>query len=247
MIDARENTASAFFLSHLLESSDPVAAAGKYELKLELFNSAANLVNITDAGILLKVPTIDTPFGLGTVPTAAPDPEHLILDGAGKTVAFRLVLHVDNNPCQAEIYETTVGAASAGPCGFIEYPAGSSAHISFKARHPHDFATFSFNTYRGSTGALLIACASGPVAPGSLNGFVRAVADTVGLFAKDVLVADLITGCPGGRAAFAETLHLDALATDGWSILDYLDRDAIPKAFALTPAPVAVAVVAPSA
>jgi hypothetical protein len=70
---------------------------------------------------------------------------------AGKTVAFRLVLHVDNNPCQAEIYETTVGAAHAGPCGFIEYPAGSSAHISFLEKHPHDFATFNFGTYRGST------------------------------------------------------------------------------------------------
>jgi hypothetical protein len=171
------------------------------------------------------------------VPTAAPDPEHLILDGAGKTVAFRLVLHVDNNPCQAEIYETTVGAASAGPCGFIEYPAGSSAHISFKARHPHDFATFSFGTYRGSTGAVAIACASGSVGASPLNWFVRNMAS---VFAKDVLVADLIAGCPGGRAAFAETLHLDALATDGWSILDYLDRDAVPKAFALTPAPVAV-------
>ncbi|MCX6844749.1 MAG: hypothetical protein NTX53_21000 [candidate division WOR-3 bacterium] len=244
MIDARENTASAFFLSHLLESSDPADAAGRYELKLELFDSAANLVNITNAGILLKVPTIDGPFGVGAVPTAAPAPEHLILDGAGKTVAFRLVLHVDNNPCQAEIYETTVGAASAGPCGFIEYPAGSSAHISFLAKHPNDFATFSFNTYRGSTGALLIACASGSVGASPLNGFVRNMAS---VFAKDVLVADLITGCPGGRAAFAETLHLDALATDGWSILDYLDRDAVPKAFALTPAPVAVAVVAPSA
>ena len=237
MIDARENTASAFFLSHLLNGGDPVAAAGKYELKLELFDSAANLVNITDAGILLKVPTIDGPFGIGAVPTTAPDPEHLILDGAGKTVAFRLVLHVDNNPCQAAIYETTVGAASAGPCGFIEYPAGSSAHISFLAKHPNDFATFNFGTYRGSTGALAIACASGPVGASPLNGFVRSAAS---VFAKDVLVSDLITGCPGGRAAFAETLHLDALATDGWSTyLDYLDADAVPKAFALTPAPTA--------
>ncbi len=237
MVDGRENTASAFFLSHLLNGGDPVAAAGKYELKLELFDSAANLVNITNAGILLKVPTIDGPFGVGAVPTAAPAPEHLILDGAGKTVAFRLVLHVDNNPCQAEIYETTVGTASAGPCGFIEYAAGSSAHISFLARHPNDFATFSFNTYRGSTGALAIACAAGSVGASPLNGFARNLAS---VFAKDVLVADLITGCPGGRAAFAETLHLDALATDGWSILEYLDRDAVPKAFALTPAPIAV-------
>ena len=237
MIAARENTASAFFRSHLLESSDPAAAAGKYELKLELFDIAANVVNITDAGILLKVPTIDGPFGVGAVPTAAPDPEHLILDGAGKIVSFRLVLHVDNNPCQAEIYETTVGTASAGPCGFIEYPAGSSAHISFKARHPNDFATFNFGTYKGSAGAMAIASASGSVDASPLNGFVR---DMVSVFAKNVPVTDLIAGCPGDRAAFAQTLHVDALATDGWRILEYLDQDAVPKAFALTPAPVAV-------
>jgi hypothetical protein len=237
MIDARENTASAFFLSHQLQGGDPAVAAGKYELKLELFDSAANTVNITDAGILLKVPTIDGPFGVGAVPTTAPAAEHLILDGYGKTVAFRLVLHVDNNPCKAEIYETTVGAASAGPCGFIAYPAGSSARISFKAWHPNDFATFNFGTYKGSTGALAIACASGPVGASPLNGFVN----TADVFAKNVPVTDLVGGCPGGRAAFAETLHVDALATDGWSILDYLDRDAVPKAFALTPSPVDVA------
>ena len=58
------------------------------------------------------------------------------------------------------------------------------------------------------------------------------------MFAKDVPVADLVRSCPGGRAAFAETLHVDALATDGWNTyLDYLDKDAVPKAFALTPAP----------
>ncbi|MDD1617772.1 MAG: hypothetical protein LUQ28_15145 [Methylococcaceae bacterium] len=39
------------------------------------------------------------------------------------------------------------------------------------------------------------------------------------------------------KAAFAENLHVDALATDGWSTLDYLDDDATPVAFALEPKP----------
>jgi hypothetical protein len=82
-----------------------------------------------------------------------------------------------------------------------------------------------------------IACASGSVGASPLNGLVR---DPASVFAKDVLVADLVAACPGGRAALAETLHVDAMASDGWSILEYLDRDAVPKAFALTPAPVAV-------
>jgi hypothetical protein len=49
-------------------------------------------------------------------------------------------------------------------------------------------------------------------------------------YSKDVAVSTLLTSnTPGGmtpcdRAAFAETLYVDAMATDGWSTLDYLDR-----------------------
>lgn len=47
----------------------------------------------------------------------------------------------------------------------------------------------------------------------------------------------LVDACPGGAAAFAETLHVDAVAIDGWSIVRYLDAHAVPKAFALQPSP----------
>ena len=77
MVDARENTASGFFLSHLLKGGNAAAAAGKYELKLELFHADGSLVNLTDEGVLVKEPTIAAPFGPNTVPTAtaaeAPD------------------------------------------------------------------------------------------------------------------------------------------------------------------------------
>ena len=231
-IDARENSASAFFLSHLLNGGNAATAAGKYELKLELFDNAGNLVNMTNAGILLKVPNVDGPFGTGTVTTVPPTAEHLILDGDGKIVAFRLVLHVDNNPCQAEIYPTSVNGHAAGLCGFISYPPGSNAHISFKARHPNNFATFSFGTYRGSSGIMAVASCSGPVGASPLNGFLRNAAS---VFAKDILVVNLVGGCPGGKGAFSENLHVDAIVTDGWSILEYLDANATPKAFALEP------------
>ncbi len=232
MVDARENTASAFLLSHLLEGGDAAAAAGKYELKLELFNSAGNLINLTDEGVALKVPTTDAPFGPGTVPTVPAPPEHVIPDGSGKVVGFRMVVHIDNNPCEAIIYPTSVGGNSAGPCGFINYPPGADAHISFKARHPHDFATFNFGLYRGSAGEILDV--SGSVGDSPINGFVRSAAS---VFSRDVPVTALVDACPGGAAAFAETLHVYALATDGWSILQYLDAHAVPKAFALQPSP----------
>jgi hypothetical protein len=233
MVDARENTASAFLYSHLLAGGDAVAAAGKYELKMELFNNTGTLVNLTDAGVSVKVPTTDAPFGPATVPTVAAPAENLIVDGVGKVVGFKTVVHVDNNPCQASIYPTRAGGNVAGPCGFIMYPPGSDAHLWFKAKHPNNFATFSFGTYRGSSGIVPMASASGPVGASPLNGFVRSPAS---IFAKDIPVAALVAGCPGAQAAFAETLHVDALATDGWSILDYLDADAVTMAFALEPA-----------
>ena len=238
-VNARDNTASAYFLSHLLGGGDPEVADGKYELKLELFKSDGSLVNFTDEAVLLKVPTVDAPF-VGVVPTqlVAHSPalpgdmeDRVIRDGAGKIVAFRVVLHVDNNPCNAEIEDVTVNGIAAGPCGFVSYTPGSDAIISFIARHPHNFATFNFRVDKGSSGLVAAASASGSVVGPVVNGFTRNAAS---LFTKNVPVATLLGTCIG-KAAFAETLHVDAIATDGWSTLDYLDGPATPKAFALEP------------
>jgi hypothetical protein len=241
MIDARENSASAFFLSQLLEGGDALAAAGKYELRLMLFNSAGNLVNLTDAGILLKAPAIDGPFGPGTVPTTAPAAEHLVLDGAGKIIGFRLVVRVDNNPCDAVIYDASVNGHAAGPCGFIAYPAGADVHLSFKARHPNNLARFKFTIVKGSSGYLNSACAPFDptvswtalplVGDNPVNGYSRSPAS---IFSRDIPVATMVGACPGGKAAFGENLSVYVLATDGWNDrLQYLDAYALPKAFAL--------------
>jgi hypothetical protein len=230
MVDARENSASAFLLSHLLSGGDAAAAAGKYELKLELFDGAGTLINWTDAGVLPKVPTIDAPFGALTVPMVAPAPEHLLLDANGKTVAFRLVVHVDNNHCQAAIHPVSIAGAAMDPCGFIKYAPSSLVHVSFLARHPNDFAMFSFGTYRGSSGGVAAASASGSVRGPTINSFTR---DAASEWVKDVPVADLLAGCV--KAAFAETLYVAAMATDGWSILTYLDASGTPLAYALEP------------
>lgn len=244
-VNARDNTASAYFESWLLEGGDAESAAGKYELKLELFKSDGSLVNLTDENVLLKVPTVDAPFP-AIVPTqlVAHFPAQLgdmedrvIRDGAGKIVAFRVVLHVDNNPCQANIVDVSVNVNSAGPCGFIQYPPGADAVISFTARHPNDFATFNFQVHKGSCGSVDSASANGSVAGPMVNGFTRNMAS---LFTQNVPVTELLSGGSCGtvciKAAFAETLHVDALATDGWSsTLDHLDADAMPKAFALEP------------
>lgn len=249
VLDAREDLATAFFQTHLLAGGNAEAGAGKYELKLELFNptvSADNPVNLTAAGVQFKVPTVDAPFGTGTVPTAVPTAEHLILDG-GNLVAFRLVVRVDNNPCEAEIFSVVNPPGLTGltvdvNCGFIEYSPNDSrlARVAFRARHPHNFATFSFTIYRGASIYVPEAGASGSVAVGPINGFGR---DSSSLYTKDISCHTLLTSNkpPGSpdcqKAAFAENLYVWAMATDGWSTLSYLDASGLPKAFALAPLP----------
>lgn len=238
-IDARTNTASAFFLSHLLNGGNAATAAGKYELKLELFKSSGTPVNLSDEGVLLKVPTIDGPFGSNTVPTdlVAHFPAHLgdmedrvIRDGSGKIVAFRLVLHVDNTQCAADIYPVNVNGNSADICGFVQYQPGDDVHVSYRAAHPNNFATFDFSIARGSSG--VVETANGGVGDNPVDGYARTSSS---IFSKDVPVEDLLGTCP--KAAFAENLHVRALATDGWSKLSYLDAHATPVAFALEPTP----------
>ena len=245
-VDAREDSASAFFESHLTQGGDAVLGAGKYELIFELFKisgGTATLVDFTANGIALKVPDVDAPFGSGTVTFVDADDHHRFKDGSGHTVAFRLVLHVDNNPCQALINQVYVDAPAnvAGPCGFIEYANKntSKAHISFVAHHPHKFATFNFTVVKGSTGGVAAASDSGQVDQGGTDarGFHNTPASS--LYEKDVAVGDLLNanGIMCEKAAFGETLHVDAMATDGWSRLSYLDRDGTPMAFALEPSP----------
>jgi hypothetical protein len=243
-VDSHEDSASAFFMSHLTQGGNAVLGAGKYELKFELFHTAggtATPVNLTTSGIALKVADVNAPFGSGTVTTVDADDHHRFKDGVGNTLAFRLVLHVDNNVCDSAIYPISgIGLTVDADCGFIQYQPGTSAHISFMASHPHDFATFTFSTVRGTATGVPDAEAAGQVNVAAANGFVR----TGNVFSKDVLVNTLLTvntamgHTPCTKAAFSEMLIVQAMATDGWQLLSYLNPVPNPKqaAYALEPA-----------
>lgn len=240
MISPRENNATAFFLSYLEAGGDALAGAGLYELKLELFKivgGAPQRVNLTDAGIKIKVPVGAAPFGPGEVPAVDAPAPNLLMD-AGKVVGFRWVLHVDNNRCWRDIGDVMVGANAAGPCGFISYAPGDTAAVTFRAFHPNGFATFGFGVTKGSSGGVPDASASGLVTDPAPNGFMSMGS---GWCRKDVPVSTLLNaaGTSCTKAAFAETLDIDALATDGWDRLSYLDSGpgdgASTKAFALEP------------
>lgn len=243
VLDERYDLASAYFDT----ASLPLADQGlKYELKLELFKLvgvAMQPVDLTAAGIEIYEITDPAPLSGGTYVTSPPTADRILtVPGVpgSHTVAYRLVLHVDNRPCYGTInMELLTGGIGAGRCGFLEYHPGNAVTLSFQAGHPGNFAWFSFWGVRVHT-ALPSATASGFVDVAAANGFNRAG----DIFSKSIPVATLLTEnevLPPGetscsRAAFAEGLHVYALASDGYSRLTYLDLPTDLRAFALTSA-----------
>ncbi len=211
-------------------------AAGRYKIKLEVFDKDGVAVAPGAGTFDFIVPTGMATDGVTILTRKAYSSE---IEGN----SFIFYIHVDNNPCEAEIYETSVNGIAAGPCGFIEYGSGDDVHLSFKARHPNGFARFRFTIVRGSSGYVNIACA--PFNPAAdwanmplvsqtpVNGFNR---NASSVFSKDVDEAAMRGICR--KAAFGENLYVAATATNGWVRLSGLDASALPKAFALEPEPV---------
>jgi hypothetical protein len=74
-------------------------------------------------------------------------------------------VYVDNNPCEAEIYPVSGAALMVDDnCGFIAYVNDTdNATMRFKARQPHHYATFWFETYRANSVGVPEATCSGRV------------------------------------------------------------------------------------
>lgn len=253
VLNEHYDLASAHFDSSAALWLPGVVGRGKFELKLELFKKvggAVQRVDLTAEGIDFAETTSHAPFLEDEIFTAVPTSDRVLtqlVGGATHVVAYRLVLHIDNRVCYGTINDVTVAGVGAGPCGFLEYDADAmpapSAVISFRASHPGNFAAFSFTTTRVIT-HLPSASAHGLVQAPAVGGFGR-VGDT---FSKSVPVSTLLHELEGAtscvRAAFAETLHVYALATNGYYRLDYLDAprpywedpsQVDVRAFALTP------------
>ena len=188
-------------------------AAGRYEIKLELFDAAGSLVNWTAAGIELRITDQDAPFGTGTITTSLAPNVNRILSGSD-TMGFKMVVRVDNNRCFADIHALGGDVTPDPDCGFHNYSSSSDdATLSFVARHPNHFATYSFDVVRGSGSVH-------PVTTGGVAG--EAGADSfllVGGFTyeRSVSVGDLFVGATCENAAFSELLQMTTMATDGYS------------------------------
>jgi hypothetical protein len=183
------------------------AAAGVYQIKLEIFDSAANLIDPSAATFAFIVP--QSVAADGTITARAADPSEL--DGGG----FVFNLHIDNNPCSANVDPPSIsGIGIVNVCGFLGYDSTMSpVAIDFEATHPNGFAVFDFSMIRGTTdvGTPDVA-AWAEVAATSAGSYAG---DGVGDFSASFTVGTLLSAsCV--NAAFAEQLYVAAKATTGW-------------------------------
>ncbi len=177
--------------------------SGKYQLQVKLFDSLGQPVDIAALGIVFAVPTDPDSFGnINTIDAASLG---LV---SGNTMV--ITLHVDNNRCYANIAPPTINSLEADPCcGVLQYQTDDEVNLSFQARHPHNFARYSFSVVRGANGVASIPSTQ-----------VSAATVNYPLSVNDLLNTNLPVGCPLDGcpvAGFSENLYVDSMATDGWS------------------------------
>ncbi|MCD2423794.1 hypothetical protein LQ567_13545 [Niabella pedocola] len=205
---------------------------GLYEFKLELFNQSGTLLtNVPKT--TFKVPKFDD------ADTSVNAPDELL---AGVTAtsadAFKVLVRVDNSVCNSAVFTVNVNGAPAASdcCGFVKYkPEGAEAdlELSFLATHPNDFAVFSFGVSKGTCGGVANAGALGMVIDDA-SGYTLAA----GIYRKHFTPVQLLDTCyagGSGKAAFAETLSVIAMATDGTYRQSGKDAPYRVAAFALEP------------
>jgi hypothetical protein len=165
---------------------------------------------------------------------------YLTLDPAipGNALSFSLKVMVDNSQVVANINDAClldangnpVIGGTSGPCGFIQFPTPpNSVLLSFVATEPFNRARFSYSLIKGSTGSIL--GASGYVF-NSASPFTL----SLGTYSDKPTIASLLGTC--NQAAFAESLTVNSLATDGSTALCEIGGPYSASrisAFALTP------------
>ncbi|WP_442265589.1 hypothetical protein ACSIGC_14995 [Tenacibaculum sp. ZS6-P6] len=208
---------------------------GLYEFILELFDKNGNKVtNIPNQ--LFQVPDFDT----FTPSINAPAINLVNNIGTNTCSAFKMVMRIDNSSTQADIYKIKVDGVEVNPtcCGFVPYEnVNSNIEIKFRAYHPHNFADLSFVVQKGTCSdsvqtrktnarGMVIGNAITTTSPNYIrNEFSE--------YTKTFKPADLLGICASEeKAAFAQRLYVNALATNGDHEIDAYDSSKL-VAFAL--------------
>jgi hypothetical protein len=191
---------------------------GLWQIRVELFDAAGNLVDPEALGIKWRVP--ESNDLTGTIPTE--DAATLGLVNAALNCMI-LTVRVDNNPCAAAIAAPTLdGSAAADECGVMDYTGKLQiVAMPFTALQRNRFATYAFAVQRGAVSPPEVSV-SGEAAPNAPS-MPAAPTETV---------ANLLDSCT--TAGFAEHVYVWHLATDGWSRQSQYDASDI-RAFVLAP------------
>ena len=205
---------------------------GLYEFALELFDQAGNLLS-NIAKSTFKVPD----YNDADATVNAPD-DLLAAVTVTTANAFKMLVRIDNSASHSDVFTVKVNGlpAASDCCGFVNYkPGGVEADLdlSFLATHPNNFAVFSFGVNRGTCGDVPVADASGMVID-SASGYAL----NSGIYDKHFTPSQLLDTCylnGTGKGAFAETLSVIAMATDGTYRQSSKDAPYRVAAFALEP------------
>ncbi len=193
--------------------------SGIYQLKLELFDSNGQPIDIAAQGIVYAVPR--DPDASGVIESDYASDLNLVHGNA-----MIINLNVNNNHCKALIDAPVIGGQSADTCcGVLNYSSATdSVDMPWEAIHLHNFATYSFSVVRGSRVVLQ--------ETGAVTSSGSVTTRTVDQMMNTNLPAECaVGGCQ--VAGFSENLYVRAMATDGWARQTYLDdRDV--RAFVLS-------------
>lgn len=204
---------------------------GLYEFFLELFDLNGNKLAAIPKH-LFQVPHYDT-----FAPSIDAPNQYLVLNGPSNAEAFKMNVRLDNQNAAANIYKIKVNGSEVTTdcCGFVPYPPNANIEVAFRAYHPNNFATFGFVVQKGTC--------NDPTQSALTNAGGMVIGDA-GMYNRDIssiyrhnfTPAQLLGICSeGGKAAFAESLGVSVLTTNGSNQLYFLDASAL-AAFALEPA-----------
>ena len=220
--------ASDEFAIAVLDTESLGLPEGSYDLRLQLCK--APTPGAAPVPVVVAREVFQMPDPLNFNQSKFCDDAHLIQvpPGGPNALAFRMRLKVDRSHCASAIADAAVDGSAADPqCGILH--RGTNATLAFTASHPHDRATFSFGVVRGNgndvganTGGFVSAATAN-------NGYARVGAEFSAAFTMAQLFG--ASGCPS--AAFAETLNVAAMATDGSNRISAYDAGEKHAAFAI--------------
>jgi hypothetical protein len=236
----REWASTEFALA--LIDTNSLDVANTYDIRIELCRTVGG-----------SLQPVSVRRELFQIPDPANFSENIVADdahiypasNATDAMGLRIRVRIDRRMTTCSIEDAQVDGVAADPqCGLLNYEADSRAQLGFRVAHPDHRATFAFGVVRGNGQAVY---SSSPAVHTNTSGLVNAATADGGYnrsgdqFSNNLFsVTDMLTVSSGGGgainqcagAAFAETLYVKAMATDGSVRMSQFDSSAV-AAFAI--------------